>query len=145
MARKQLPRRSDAEWFSIITECRKSGLCDSEWCIQHDIPPSTFFCALKRLRNKAYAIPESAKTPDNYLNLDLTTSKQDVVKIDITEELVVPDTVTEIAQLNTPVTSNLDNSHTIEISLGAASIKLNNNADPVLLKQVLLCIGGSLC
>lgn len=142
MARKQLPKRSDAEWYSVITECRKSGLCDSEWCIQHNIPPSTFFCALKRLRNKAYAIPESTKASDNYLDL---TSKQDVVRIDITEELVVPDTVTEIAQLNTPVTSNLDNSHTIEISLGAASIKLNNNADPVLLKQVLLCIGGSLC
>ena len=53
MARYQSPRRSDEEWFRLINECRRSGLSDSQWCKQHDIRDSTFFCAVKRLREKA--------------------------------------------------------------------------------------------
>jgi len=33
MAKNQLPRRIDSEWFAIITECRQSGLSDTEWCL----------------------------------------------------------------------------------------------------------------
>ena len=43
MARFQSTRRSDEEWFKLISECRRSGLSDSLWCKQHGIPASSFF------------------------------------------------------------------------------------------------------
>lgn len=57
MAKNQGPRRSDEEWFRLINECRRSGLSDSLWCKQQGIPASSFFCAVRRLREKAYALP----------------------------------------------------------------------------------------
>ena len=64
MARFQSPRRSDEEWFRLINECRRSGLSDSLWCKQQAIPVSSFFCAVRRLREKAYALPERERSID---------------------------------------------------------------------------------
>ena len=83
MARYQSPSRSDEEWFRIINECRRSGLSDSQWCKQHDIRESTFFCAVSRLRKKAYAIPDRDKSIDI---LSDSFPKQEVVRIDIEPE-----------------------------------------------------------
>ena len=83
MARYQSPSRSDEEWFKIINECRRSGLSDSQWCKQHDIRESTFFCAVSRLRKKAYAIPNRDKSIDI---LPDSLPKQEVVRIDIEPE-----------------------------------------------------------
>ena len=80
MARKQAPSRSDSEWFNLITECRKSGLSDTAWCRVKGIPSGTFFCAVQRLRKKAYSLPERSAVTDTTLDL---TSRQDVVRIDI--------------------------------------------------------------
>ena len=42
MAKNQGPRRSDEEWFSLINECRRSGLSDSLWCKQQGIPATHY-------------------------------------------------------------------------------------------------------
>lgn len=52
-------RHNDHEWMNIIHECRNSGLTDKEWCSEHNIPMSTFYSSLKRLRDKACEIPVS--------------------------------------------------------------------------------------
>ena len=80
MARFQSPRRSDEEWFQLINECRRSGLSDSLWCKQQAIPVSSFFCAVRRLREKAYALPERERSIDIVSN---PLPCQDVVRIDI--------------------------------------------------------------
>ena len=131
MARYQSPSRSDEEWFQIIHECRRSGLSDSQWCKQHDIRESTFFCAVGRLRKKAYAIPDRNKSMDVLSN---SIPKQDVVRIDIEPEpmQVVPATY-------------LDNSHTIEIDVHGINIRVFNNVDTALLKTVLSALGGTGC
>lgn len=48
---------TDAEWLSLIEECRSSGLSDSAWCRRNAIPTSSFYTAVKRLRNKACNVP----------------------------------------------------------------------------------------
>ena len=81
MARYQSKNRSLDEWFELVTNCRQSGLSDAEWCTLHGISRSTFGKAILRLRDKAYALPSKNKTKD----FDFT-SKQEVVKINVSEE-----------------------------------------------------------
>ena len=139
MARYQSPSRSDEEWFQIINECRRSGLSDSQWCKQHDIRESTFFCAVGRLRKKAYAIPDRNKFIDVLSN---SIPKQDVVRIDIEPELLPPGRPEPVQVV--PATY-LDNSHTIEIDVHGINIRVFNSVDTALLKTVLSVLGGVGC
>jgi hypothetical protein len=40
-------------WLARIMECRKSGLPDTRWCKENDIPPSSFYYWIKKLRMEA--------------------------------------------------------------------------------------------
>ena len=139
MARYQSPSRSDEEWFQIINECRRSGLSDSQWCKQHDIRESTFFCAVGRLRKKAYVIPGRNKSMDV---LSDAIPKQDVVRISIEPELLPPGRPESMQVV--PATY-LDNSHTIEIDVHGINIRVFNSVDTELLKIVLSALGGTGC
>ena len=48
---------STEEWMELITECRRSGMSDADWCRQNNIPTSSFYNAVCRLRKKACEIP----------------------------------------------------------------------------------------
>lgn len=129
--------RSDEEWMSLITQSRRSGMCDADWCRMHDIPISTFYNAVGRLRKKACEIPKGSKTVSR---LDLTAAanrRQDVVRIEIEPESppAVPCSVME------PVPVHLDNVHTIEIMVKDVCIRVSNGADPELLSRVLSFAG----
>ena len=137
MARYQSPSRSDEEWFRIINECRRSGLSDSQWCKQHDIRESTFFCAVSRLRKKAYAIPNRDKSIDI---LPDSLPKQDVVRIDIEQE---PLQLSKPEPMQVMPATYLDNSHTIEIDVHGINIRVFNSVDKELLKTVLSALGGA--
>ena len=123
----QKPYRSKEEWFSLIQQCRKSGMTDAQWCLANGISRHTFNNAIKRLRKCAYAIP-SRSPRDVY---DLTSSVQDVVKVDIVPDVPLPK---EIVPEAAP---HLDNSHMIEITFGDIHISLCNGADPVLVSKTL--------
>ena len=133
MAKNQTHHRSLQEWFLLVTECRQSGLSDTEWCILKGISRSTFTKATERLRRNAYALPER----NNVKNLDLT-SKQEVVKIDICED-IAPRPVVPV-QTDTPL--YLDNSHTVEVSMAGINIRFRNDADPRLVKVILNSLYG---
>ena len=137
MARYQSPSRSDEEWFRIINECRRSGLSDSQWCKQHDIRESTFFCAVSRLRKKAYAIPNRDKSTDI---LPDSLPKQEVVRIDIEPE---PLQLSKPEPMQVMPVTYLDNSHTIEIDVHGINIRVFNSVDRELLKTVLSALGGA--
>ena len=109
MARYQSPSRSDEEWFRIINERRRSGLSDSQWCKQHDIRESPFFCAVSRLRKKAYAIPDRNKSIDV---LSDSLPKQEVVRIDTEPE---PLQLSKPEPMQVMPATYLDNSHTMRI------------------------------
>ena len=137
MARYQSPSRSDEEWFRIINECRRSGLSDSQWCKQHDIRESTFFCAVSRLRKKAYAIPNRDKSTDI---LPDSLPKQEVIRIDIEPE---PIQLSKPEPMQVMPATYLDNSHTIEIDVHGINIRVFNSVDRELLKTVLSALGGA--
>ena len=141
--RSKHPGRSNAEWMDLITECRQSGLSDSVWCDQHNIPKSSFYNAVTRLRKMACAIPDPADKARIAMDF---TAKQEVVKIDI-----VPDPDTHPCKPATPVPAMqetaeyLDNSHKIEIILDSASIRVGNGADPALLEVAIRTLRAALC
>ena len=137
MARYQSPSRSDEAWFRIINECRRRGLSDSQWCKQHDIRESTFFCAVSRLRKKAYAIPNRDKSIDI---LPDSLPKQEVVRIDIEPE---PLQLSKPEPMQVMPATYLDNSHTIEIDVHGINIRVFNSVDRELLKTVLSALGGA--
>ena len=54
-------RMTDDQCANALQECRKSGLTDKDWCAEHEIHPSSFYRAIRRLRKKACPIPSHDK------------------------------------------------------------------------------------
>ena len=119
--------RTKDEWFALIQEARKSGMTDAQWCLANGISRHTFNNAIRRLRKSSYAIP--SRSPQDIH--DFTSSKQEVVKVDI-----VPDV--PLQEVKLPAAApHFDNSHMIEITIGDIHISLCNGADPVLVSKTL--------
>lgn len=130
-AAKVSPQRQ----YELIMECRSSGMTDSQWCMQHGIKPGTFYNWVSRLRkNSCLDIPEPA------CGMEVIPSpQQEVVKLEI-----MPETDSHI--VDTPSKDVVyHSSPSIEVSLGKATIRLFNDADPVLAKQIIQSLGDFLC
>ena len=108
MAGTRKTRVPMVEQIRLINECRQSGMTDANWCRENDIAVSTFYNWVSRCRKTAAdQIPAA-----NYGHLEVPRPKQDVVPIDI-----VPDHIPEQHTASQMLNSNLDNSHTIEVSM----------------------------
>ena len=138
MSKKRAPGRSLDEWMELVTECRQSGLTDAAWCIEHGISPSCFYNAVTRLRKKACQIPEPLGKAST---LDLTSHKQDVVRI--TVEAEIPPA--ELVPNERNSSRYLGNSHTIEIEADGLLIRMSNEIKPLLLKMLMDTLKESLC
>ena len=77
-------------------------------CRENDIAVSTFYNWVSRCRKTAADQIQAA----NYGHLEVPRPKQDVVPIDI-----VPDHIPKQHTASQMLNSNLDNSHTIEVSM----------------------------
>ena len=107
-------------------------MSDLAWCRTNGIQTSSFYSAVKRLREKSFMIP-SRQDDDIYV---FATHTQDVLKVDIVGDI-------KPNQDFVPATAkNLDNSHTIEIIFGNVNIRISNEANPVLLFKTLRILGG---
>ena len=124
--------RSLDEWMDLITECRRSGLCDADWCKKNGIHPSSFYNAVSKLRRKACSLPERTA---NHNVVDLTASNPDVVQFSIIPDK--PQAPAMPASMSMKPEANLDNSHTIESAVSGSYVRLKNDADPMLLQQVI--------
>ena len=124
------------EQIRIINECRQSGMTDADWCRENDISVSTFYNWVSRCRKAAAdQIP-----PPNYGHCEIPRSKQDVVPIDIvSDHLPEQHTASQMHQ------TNLDNSHTIEVSMNDVIILISNDANPALLTRILRLIRETSC
>ena len=138
MSNKRVPGRSLDEWMELVNECRQSGLTDAAWCNEHGISPSCFYNAVTRLRKRACQIPDPAQKART---LDLTSHKQDVVQIAIEPEI----SPAELIPNGRNSSMHLDNSHTIEVSMNDVTIRISNDADPVLLTRTLRLIRETSC
>ena len=115
-----------SEQIRLINECRQSGMTDADWCRENDIAVSTFYNWVSRCRKAAAnQIPAA-----NYGHLEVPRPKQDVVPIDI-----VPDHIPEQHTASRMLNSHLDNSHTIEVAMKDITVRISNDADPVLLTR----------
>ncbi len=146
---KRNPRRSSQEWLQLITECRQSGLTDHMWCEQNKIPLSSFYNAVSKLRKESCSVPDSvcSYAAGSY-TLDLTSS-QDVVRVEICDSEKIP--VFPASGTPQPVLSAssdaayLDNSHTIELNIGASILRISNSADIQLLTSLIQILRRSPC
>lgn len=135
-------RRSQEEWLQLITECRQSGLADNAWCEQNNVPPSSFYNAVTRLRKKACAIPETTAPSDSAYALDFT-SRQEVARVDLCPD---PCSKPVSSCIDVPETAtHFDNSHTIELMMDHFRVKISNAADPELLADILRILKGQSC
>ena len=127
-----------SEWFSLIIECRKSGLTDIEWCRRNDIHYEAFKTAAKRLRDAAVTLPSRTKPGC----MDLTvTGKPDVVKVDIVNESEAASSVPASTHPSLdPVTGSV-----IAVRLKGCEINIDNSADPNLVACVLRTVGRLSC
>ena len=125
-----------AEQIRLINECRQSGMTDADWCRENDIAVSTFYNWVSRCRKAA---ADQIPAP-NYGHCEIPRSKQDVGPIDIvSDHLPEQHTVSQMHQ------TNLDNSHTIEVSMNDVTIRISNDVDPVLLTKTFRLIRETSC
>ena len=138
MEKTRKPRVPMSEQMKLINECRKSGLTDADWCRANQISPSTFYNWISRCRKAA---PGQILEP-TYGHTNTPQPKQDIVPIRI-----VPDLPIEAVDTPRPAMTDmhLDNSHTIEVVMKDLTIRINNDADPVLLTRTLRLLQGTLC
>lgn len=128
-------RRSAAEQYELIMECRSSGMSDHQWCVAHDINPSTFYNWVNRLRQKrGYEIPQPANSSSFS-----PTPKQDVVKMEIIPEIC---TTQHPGIEPMPMSKAAIQTAPIEISFGNLKISLTNDVDPCLLSRIFSALRG---
>lgn len=76
---------SDREWKRRIDEIRATGITYYNWCREHDVPESTFYYHLRRLRKLGTLLAEepvpAAPASDAAVRIE-----QDIVRIDIVDE-----------------------------------------------------------
>jgi len=102
--------------YELVMQCCKSSLSDRQWCLDNDIVPSTFYCWVRKLRQRAcYDLPETECSGRNVSSAE----KQDVVVVNIQ-----PDPVRETAGI--PAVS-IPGAANIFLQYGGVSIALSND------------------
>lgn len=141
MANKHRKHTTKSERYQLIMECRSSGRSDAQWCQEQGIPASTFYRWIHDLRKTGiYDIPDAVPAEDY-----LPATKQDVVKLEI-----IPDQPEQVVLPQNQMASYTDLPNqsvtpSIEIMHGDFTMRICNNADPMLLKQILNALGNQLC
>lgn len=81
MAQKRM-KRTDQEWFDLISDCKTSSLKVKNWCEQNGITAKALYYHTRRLRQKGYQIPPlSVKTTPG--------ETQEVVCLDLTKRIPI--------------------------------------------------------
>ena len=133
MPKTRRKRTSPKEQYRLLMVCRSSGLSDQQWCMENGIAPSTFYNWGCRLRKKGINdLPEPCHSGE-FRPIPV----QDVIKLE-----VIPEKPFESV---TQGFKHMPSAPSIEITLGDATLRIANDASPVLLSQILRCLGGASC
>ena len=76
--------------LKYILECRNSGLTDYQWCQEHGIHPGTFYNWVSKLKKAGYA-----DIPDPISRLNKIPIKHEIVKLEVTPDVVREDNLPE--------------------------------------------------
>lgn len=121
--------------YELVMECRQSGLSDRQWCINHDIVPSTFYYWVRRLQERAcYDIPGNSGFHNG---TPAVAEKQDVVCINIQPE---PVEVTHAVQ--EPLCNDCAS---VKLQYKDVNISLTDDFNEKTLKRILLTLQETLC
>ena len=129
------------EWYTLVTQARQSGLTDSEWCRRNNVNRDTFNNAIKRLRKKAFALPNRFHpnpAPD-ITSSEIAPLRQEVVRVGVMR----PEALTECLPNSVNQLHPADPG-SIEISLSNARILISNGADPYLVSQTIAALRSCL-
>ncbi|NLZ69652.1 MAG: transposase [Spirochaetales bacterium] len=123
-------RVSMEDQYRLIMECRRSGLSDQQWCMNHDIKPGTFYNWVKRLRQRGCQdIPAATGRATG------KSIQQEVVRIERNQATAM--------QLAEPSLGTLCAS--MELSIGNLKLKIPNGTDPMLLSQTIRVLSELAC
>lgn len=127
--------------YDLVMQCRKSGLSDRQWCIDHDIIPSTFYYWIRKLQQSAcYDVPDITSRKGNAPTV--AAKNQDVVCVNIQSEIVEP--VAEINSMSKEPDCH-DSATTVMLQYGNVKIALTDDFKEQTLKRVLLTLQETLC
>lgn len=143
MSRKRLDLE---QTFQLVTECRKSGMSDQKWCLNHGITTANFYYKVRVLRENGYEIPDPPmRTSKSYS----FPKKQDVVRVS-----VIPEDKEQFLKETLPV-SSIKNTYSqtpaskdsapIEILFQGIQIRINNDVHPSLLAHTLRAVKELSC
>lgn len=141
------PRVPSSEQYRLVMECRQSGLSDHQWCLENGIKSGTFYNWIKRLKQKGVTDIPAPAGRDSYQ----PSPKQEVVRIDFKQQSAIP-IASPDRQVWSPAESHSEKgtrpseySHTLELSVDGAFIRITNDVDPKLLLQTLRMLKGFSC
>lgn len=127
--------------YQLIMECRSSGLTDFQWCKEHGIHPGTFYNWVSRLRKEACCeIPESISKVE-----PAPSPAQNVVRFNFNPKAERPESMFPVQPALGNPSRISELSARIEISLGGATFRIANGADPAILGYILSLMGGTVC
>lgn len=121
-------RYTKEEKIQYIQACRQSGLSDFEWCTRNNIPQSTFYNWIVKLRKESCTcntIPSDDSVSPPAIN-------RDIVRINVAEPQI-------------PVVTTIDSSPGLELVINNCNIKIYNNASSELIVNTLNALRGALC
>ena len=138
-----MPKRTmtDEQWVTALQECRRSGLTDKDWCSEHNIHPSSFYRAIRRLRKKACPIPSHEQ--------EIVPLKQEVALVASIDEngIITQPCQNESLQLPSKDPSSIPYSSTcapapfettVRIAMPSGiQVELSNNANAATIRSIL--------
>nr|MBQ4453839.1 hypothetical protein [Clostridia bacterium] len=131
---------NDDQWLNMLQECRSSGLTDRAWCAIQGIHPTTFYRAIKRLRQKACAIPvrntDAGSLPQEIVEIATVDENGVIVQAHHTEATPLPNDQSYIPS------ENGINSHAFETSVrivmpSGIKIELCNSTNAATIRNIL--------
>ena len=126
------------EWRTIIETARASGLSDRAWCIANNVPSSSFYYNVKRLRMQACGVSRQK-------NELLPQIPQQVVPLEIIDDPEPPDVLETNALTQATYHSNDVQHAAINISINDMRIDISNMASADQIKAVFTALGEALC
>lgn len=115
------------EQYSLILECRASGMTDYQWCVAHNIKPGTFYNWVRRLRQSGdMEIPASAENQD--------PAGQDIVETHLGQpSAAVP--ASEVSSDTFIGTSPISSRPPVlELAMTGITLRIPQGTDPVFLE-----------
>lgn len=108
--------------LKYILDCRNSGLTDYQWCQEHGIHLGTFYNWVSKLKKAGYV-----DIPDPISRLNKMPIKHEIVKLEVTPDVVREDNLPEKMEQNACFSNEPSKDSVVEIVLSNATIRFVNN------------------